>query len=271
VCNPGGGGVGTCGPAVTGTNCTAVDGQLCVAVSFVDGGCGGNCCSRACAPWGPTGIDICQPATGCVVEGDICTNDNECCGSAAFIDAGIPTSGQAVTCNMGVCGHHMGCTPNGDVCKLPTTSCNANQDCCAGLGNSKSPCKLDNNGVPRCANINCGDGGSSCATSADCCNGNPCVPNPDGGAYLCYTNACIPSCGICTTSADCCPGYSCINGTCDPCGGSNPDGGTPDSGIPDSGITETGTCGQLGQLCGGDGGLPCCLGLGCIGGRCQLN
>ena len=44
--------------------------------------CGGPCCSRACAPWGPTGVLVCQPASGCNVVGDLCTSDSDCCGSA---------------------------------------------------------------------------------------------------------------------------------------------------------------------------------------------
>ena len=270
---PSGQSVGTCASATPGGNCTAVDGQLCMAVSSLDGGCGGNCCSRACGPWGPTGINICQPATGCHVENDTCTSDSECCGSQALIDAGLPTSGKAVTCVNGYCTKHMGCTPNGDVCKLPATSCNANQDCCSGLGNSKSPCKQDNVGVPRCANVDCGDGGTACATSADCCNGLPCVPNPvDGGdLFVCANTLCVPSCAGCTTSADCCPGFSCISGICDPCGGSNPDGGGPGDGgtVGDAGkLPDGGTCSLFGQLCDKDAGVACCAGLSCSSGRC---
>ncbi len=276
VCTiPSGGSIGTCS-GYTGTgNCSASDGMLCIPQSFTDGGCGGNCCSRACAPWGPTGVNVCQPATGCHVEGDTCTSDTECCGSQAFTDAGIPTSGNPVTCVNGLCTQHMGCTPAGDVCKLMTTTCNANQDCCSGLGNKNTTCRQDNVGVPRCALQQCDDGGGACATSADCCNGNPCVPHADGGSppYVCYTTSCVPSCGGCSTSADCCPGYSCINGTCDPCGGTNPDGGTTGDGGPSDGgiIQEAGSCAQFGQLCGGDGGLACCAGLICLAGRCELN
>jgi hypothetical protein len=122
------------------------------------------------------------------------------------------------------------------------------------------------------------------------------VPNPAGGSppYVCYTTACVPSCGTCSTTADCCPGYSCIGGLCDPCGtGTNPDGGTMGgdggttggdggttggdagtmggdggtTGGPDSGTLN---CAQFGQLCGSDGGLACCTGLACLGGRCSL-
>jgi len=304
-CNvPSGASVGTCNAPTFGGNCTAVDGQLCTAASFVDGGCGGSCCSRLCAPWGPTGVMVCQPATGCHVEGDTCTTDSECCGSQALLDAGaygVPTSGHTVVCMNGYCQQHMGCTPNGDVCKLQSTSCNANQDCCAGLGNSKTACRQDNVGVPRCASgcdpdAGMGVPGGACATSADCCNGDPCVPNPDGGSppYVCANTQCVPSCSTCSTTADCCPGYSCINGTCDPCGGGTNDGGTTSGdggttsgdggttsgdGGTTSGDAGTGSdsgplsCSQAGQLCG-DAGLPCCTGLICLstttGDRCEL-
>ena len=265
---PSGKSIGTCAAATPGGNCTAVDGQLCTAVSSLDGGCGGNCCSRACGPWGPTGINICQPATGCHVEHDTCTTDSDCCGSPAFIDGGLGDPQHPVHCVGGYCTQHMGCAPNGDVCKLMTTSCNANQDCCAGRGNSRTPCKQDNVGVPRCANVDCGDGGTACATSADCCNGLPCVPNPipGGPPFVCANTQCVPSCAGCTTTADCCPGFSCIGGVCDPCGGSNPDGGTGTDGgghLPDGGV-----CSAFGQLCDKDAGVDCCVGLSCLSGRC---
>lgn len=272
--------VGTCGlPNITG-NCSQVDGMLCTPTSTGDGGtCGGACCSRLCAPWGATGISVCQPATGCHVFNDTCKVDGDCCGSAALIEAGAPgpQNGGVATCVGGYCTYPGSCAPNGDVCKLMTMSCTAHQDCCAGNGNKNTACRADNVGVPRCASgcdpdAGLGTGGSACSTSADCCNGDPCVPNPHGTPpYICANTTCVPSCSTCSTSADCCPGLSCINGTCDPCGGSVPDGGTPgDAGTTmgsDAGMT---SCSQLGQLCGGDGGLSCCTGLHCIGGRCEL-
>jgi hypothetical protein len=65
------------------SNCGLTDGMLCGGTTFsADGGvvlteagvptCGGACCSRACGPWGPTGIDVCQPASGCHPVGDLC-------------------------------------------------------------------------------------------------------------------------------------------------------------------------------------------------------
>ena len=243
--------LGTCGASPPGgpANCGVVDGQLCGG-SAPDGGivrndaglpaCGGPCCSRACAPWGPTGVLVCQPASGCHVVGDLCTADSDCCGSA-----GLPGgSGKPVTCDitppatLGICRNPMGCKPDGDVCKLKTMSCNSSCDCCSGNCETQDTCKQDNMGVPRCAAAQCAVAGGACASSANCCGGTPCVPNPvDGGAprYVCSGNRCIAACGQCTDNADCCPGTSCIVGTgssqgvCGPCGGP-PTGGGPGPG-----------------------------------------
>ncbi len=152
--------LGTCGvnPPSGPANCGVVDGQLCGGTA-PDGGvvkndaglpaCGGPCCSRACAPWGPTGALVCQPASGCHVVGDLCTADSDCCGSA-----GLPGgSGKAVTCvisgsgMLGVCRNPMGCKPDGDVCKLKTMSCNSSCDCCSGNCETQDTCKQDNMGV----------------------------------------------------------------------------------------------------------------------------
>jgi hypothetical protein len=272
---------------------TAPDGGIVVS----DGGipaCGGSCCSRACAPWGPTGVLVCQPATGCKIEGDLCTSSKECCGGAG---SGTPGDG-LVTCvinagaSVGICRSPTGgsdaghaCIPNGDVCKLATASCNKNCDCCAGnCEKGEDTCKQDNEGIPRCSLAQCADGGASCASSADCCNGNPCVPGA-GGHLTCFPSACVPSCGACTTSADCCPGDNCLGGRCDPCGGGgNPDGGTTggdggptDGGNPtDGGVTgdggipplPDGGCAAYGQLC--TSSPQCCNAISCTGGRCVV-
>jgi hypothetical protein len=268
---PSGGSVGTCGMFAFGGNCSAADGQLCNSPAG-EGGCGGSCCSRLCAPWGPTGVEICQPATGCHVEGDTCTADSDCCGAEAYKDAGIPTSGSPVVCMNGYCQTHKGCAPNGDVCKLMTTSCNANQDCCAGLGNKNTACRPDNLGVPRCADEMCQNAGAACATSADCCNGNPCVPNPSGNPPLvCYTGSCVSCSGGCTTNADCCTGTSCLvptgstHGTCGPCGTGSSSGsgsGSSSGSTPDAGPT----CALYGQQCMTS--ADCCNGVPCTMGRC---
>jgi hypothetical protein len=199
-----------------------VDGVVCFdganqgdgGIQLTDAGipqCGGSCCSRACAPWGPTGVFICQPASGCRPIGEVCAQDDDCCGGP-----GLPppqSQGGPAQCIitppnvLGVCHNSTGCKPNGDICKLPTLSCNADQDCCAGNGTKRSPCKQDILGVPRCANVDCVNAGTECSTSADCCApdggpGIPCVPNPgwtpDAGVpeFVCSATTCIPTQGF---------------------------------------------------------------------------
>ncbi len=284
-----GGTKGTCSqPAGHASNCTAVDGTLCGGL-VGDGGtildeaglpsCGGACCSRLCAPYAPTGVLICQPATGCHVVGDLCTKDSDCCGSA-----GLPGSPKKpVTCDItppatvGVCRNPMMCKPNGDVCKLSFTSCNASCDCCSGNCETKDTCKQDKDGVPRCTGAMCVDAGASCASSADCCDGLPCIPNVDGGMppYICGNTVCEPACKPCTTNADCCAGLTCdlplgsTDGTCGPC---NPDAGSGDAGKPkdggkgDSGKGDSGTpCAMYGQSC--KVSSDCCSGVPCLDGN----
>jgi hypothetical protein len=295
VCNVASGKtLGTCAATPPGgpANCGTVDGQLCGGAGadggavFLDSGlpqCGGACCSRSCAPWGPTGVLVCQPASGCHPVGDLCTADADCCGASGILGG----SNKPVTCNMssggpvGICELPMGCKPNGDVCKLATMSCNSSCDCCAGNCETQDTCKQDNVGVPRCADAQCQSSGSSCASSADCCNGNPCVPNPSGNPpYVCSALVCIPSCGVCTNNADCCPGTSCevaqgsAHGICGPCGGGTTDGGTSGggdgggSGSSDGGIPTTDAgCGLYGQVC--VTASQCCYGLPCTNGRCE--
>ncbi len=287
--------LGTCGsaPPTGPANCGLADGQLCEGTAS-DGGivrndaglpsCGGPCCSRACAPWGPTGVLVCQPASGCHVVGDLCTRDGDCCGSA-----GLPGgSGKPVTCvitpprTVGVCRNPMGCKPDGDVCKLQTSSCNSSCDCCSGNCETQDTCKQDNVGVPRCAAAQCVSAGGSCASSANCCGGAPCVPNPVPGAsppFVCSTTQCMPACAGCTNNADCCPGTSCnvapgsTLGICGPCGG----GGGGDAGPPpDAGTTPTdgggagsdAGCALYGQIC--QTSADCCNGVPCTNGRCQV-
>jgi hypothetical protein len=284
--------IGTCGGAPAGaSNCGLTDGMLCGGsgpdggVVYVDGGlpqCGGACCSRACAPWGPTGVLVCQPASGCHPVGDLCQQDTDCCGAN-----GLPGgSGKPVTCDksgggpVGICRLPMGCKPNGDVCKLKTMSCNSSCDCCAGNCETMDTCKQDNEGVPRCAFLQCVNPGNACASSADCCNGLPCVPNPSGNPpYVCYAQPCVKGCGACTNNADCCPGTACIfgnggtQGVCGPCGGPPGDGGTTggDGGTTGDGGTigspDGGTCGLFGQIC--TQASDCCNGVPCTDGRCN--
>ena len=304
--------IGTCSSSPPGgpANCGMVDGQLCGGlgadggVLTIDGGlpqCGGGCCSRACAPWGPTGVLVCQPASGCHPVGDLCMQDGDCCGASGIAGG----SGKPVTCvitapaTIGVCRLPMGCKPNGDVCRLAAMECSETCDCCAGNCHDDT-CLQDNLGVPRCAFSQCVSAAGSCASSADCCNGDPCVPNPSGTPpYVCSAAACVSRCGACTTSADCCPGTSCsiaqgsTNGICGPCGATSTSssGGGTGTGGTSSGGTSTGgssgggtssggtagsssggsssggtTCSLYGQICSASS--PCCGTLPCTNGRC---
>ena len=253
-------------PQSIGAQCSMIDGVVCSGLGadggtvYIDGGlpqCGGGCCSRSCAPWGPTGVLICQPASGCHPVGDVCTDNNECCGGYGA----SPT----VTCNkanptdpLGVCSNPTGCKPNGDICRLQTMQCNATDECCSGNVQTMDTCHQDSLGVPRCSYA--GDAGcipagadAGCSSSADCCNLNPCVPNGDAG-YTCYPQACVPVSGVCTSNADCCPGGECINGSC--------------KGPTDGGTTDAPTCAGYGQIC--TQSSDCCNNVPCTNGRCEV-
>jgi hypothetical protein len=283
--------LGTCsanapaGPA----NCGMVDGVLCGGagpdggVVYTSGGlpaCGGGCCSRACAPFGPTGVLVCQPASGCHVVGDLCTQDGDCCGSAGIGGAGAGNvtctfSGDGGSGGLGVCRNPIGCKPDGDVCKLKTMSCNASCDCCAGNCETMDTCKQDNVGVPRCAPAKCVAAGGGCASSASCCNHLPCIPNPNGGGggprFVCGAASCVPTCGACTNNADCCLGSSCVvqagsaAGVCGPCNGNPP---PPDAGPPPPPPADAGICGLYGQAC--TTSADCWNHIPCSGGYCVV-
>jgi hypothetical protein len=301
---------GTCGapPSVGGVNCSGVDGTLCDPTQV---GCAAGCCSHLCAPFGPTGITICQQAQGCHVEGDLCRQNADCCGGEPA-DAGILGAGLVVCTipagsTIGYCTTPTGsngggsvCVPEGDVCHYTSgtgdggytcSSSSARSDCCGDQRPKFLACQLDKLGVPRCLAYGLSDAGTdgcrqvgaTCATAADCCNGQPCVPDPSG-QLVCAQSACIPSAGPCTSTADCCAGITCViapgaqGGTCAPLtpppppppppsdggSGSTPDagngGGTPDSG---GGLG----CAEIGQSCTT---LPCCAGLQCMNGSCNI-
>jgi hypothetical protein len=296
----GGNALGTCTvPNAPGGSQCIVAGQFCGG-NANDGGtlneagvpsCGGSCCSRSCFPYGPTGVDICEPPSGCHPVGEICRQDTDCCNSVSF--PGQDAGNGSIRCSkanpndpVGRCDQGTACNGAGEVCKLKSTSCNAADNCCVGNVNQNPlVCQQDILGIPRCtiAAQNCSDAGSfaghPCASSADCC-GLTCVPNPgygDGGAdagspFVCGA-LCVPKAGGCTTTADCCSGIACVipsggsKGTCG--GGGNPDGGTGDGGSGGDGGSTTdggGTCSQIGQLC--STAADCCNGVPCTDGRC---
>ena len=275
--------VGTCTePKAPGATGCLVAGQVCGEGASADGGvvkndagvpvCGGECCSRSCAPYGPTGVLVCQPPSGCRPTGEVCTQDSDCCGSP-----GLPGGNGSVKCSKGAgepvgrCDNGNACRPSGAVCKLASGSCNAENNCCAGnVNKDPSVCQQDLLGIPRCTGVgDCTEAGSqvgkACATSADCC-GLPCLPNAnagDGGATYICGSSCVPSAGACTTDADCCAGLPCKappGSTQGVCGYKD----TPDAGT-DSG-SDAGTCAYYGQTC--TVAADCCNNVPCTNGKC---
>lgn len=266
--------LGLCKPAsAPGTTGCLIAGEVCSGGAVItDAGipaCGGECCSRACAPYGPTGVLVCQPPSGCHPTGEVCVDDSDCCGAP-----GVPGGNGSGMCSKaageptGRCDNGNACRPAGAVCKLATSSCNAENNCCAGNVNiDPSVCQQDLLGIPRCTGVgDCDDAGSKagepCASSADCC-GLPCLPNDAAGdgdsPFICGGSSCVPANGACTTDADCCSGIPCIaapgstKGTCGP-------------GQPDSGTDSGPGCALYGQDCSTNS--DCCNGVPCTLGNC---
>jgi hypothetical protein len=275
--------VGTC--AAISTSCD-VDGTIC-------SGCGA-CCSHFCGPFGTFGSSICQPASGCHVQGDTCQTNSDCCGGDST--SGLPGAGQVVcvrdptyptkigtcskpnksNCPPGTPGCTNTCDPAGDIChQNPSPICsgdttNVRNDCCSCIS-TKTCCQPDKVGIPRC-NLtgSCVPAGGICSFSGDCCNGLPCVPDSTGTLHC--AAMCVPVGGLCTTNADCCTGLDCIvppgslKGTC-----ANPNPPPPDMARPivdlagvdlrgrDLSMPPPGdmaVCAQYGQSCSTT--QPCC-------------
>jgi hypothetical protein len=258
---------GVCSQPQSGSvNCTGVDGSIC------PGGNCGSCCSRLCAPFGPSGVNICQPATGCRVEGDLCRKNTDCCGAAG---SGVLGDG-SVVCSNSVNGGLVGvcmtpgptsaggtCVPEGDVCHYTASNytcgvSSARADCCGPQNPKFLACVLDPFGVPRCnaytgpqndGGVGCIAAGSACAMASDCCGGVPCVPNASG-QLVCGATACQSAGASCTVNADCCSGLPCIappgsiQGTCTSILPPPPppptDAGTTDSGVDAGGTVDAG-------------------------------
>jgi hypothetical protein len=262
-----------------------------------------DCCSRLCAP-GPSGVNICQPASGCHVTGDLCLKDTDCCGGDA--SSGLPGAGNGMcqldpSGKIGICtnpqnGGGGACDPEGNVCHYlqddtyMCSSSSARSDCCGDANPKWTMCKLDALGVPRCLGVgDCVMAGGNCASAADCCNGVPCIPD-DMGVKRCLTPpdggpACVPVTGACTINADCCPGGVCnrprgsSTGTCASntpppgTGGYGGEAGAPNGGYAGtSGASGTGgyagstSCALYGQICSVNS--DCCNGVPCNNGIC---
>jgi hypothetical protein len=283
--------IGTCGlPVAVASNCDGVEGTVC-------NGCG-DCCSRLCAPFGPSGVKICQPASGCRVVGELCLEDKDCCGGDSTSD--LPGAGNG-SCDrpegsfVGRCRNVQSCSPQGNICHFKDYSCSissAPNKCCDGVGNS-GVCQLDPLGVPRCNGLGttCRAMGEECASADDCCDDAPCVRDSAGVLRCTEEGSCASSGGSCTINADCCPGWTCLHpqgstsGTCgipvvDGTGGAPSTGGasgtggssgvagasTASGGTASTGSTVVG-CASYGQRC--TVASDCCNQVPCDQGVCR--
>lgn len=284
--------LGRCG-TVSGANCKPA-GTVCSGL-----GCDNTCCSLSCGPYGTSGVNICQPPSGCKPQDELCLASGDCCGGPGQLPGQKSSGGlntDLIECvvpqgeTFGRC-EGAQCLRPGAVCKAPTGACGGtSNNCCEsilpdggltpnGFCNStpEACCSRDALGIPRCRGVNfvCNAGvpvpaGSTCTTSADCC-GKPCVNGKCEGA-------CVAKGGSCTVSADCCSPEPCVvptgqtmgicGGTIQTDGGVQPpvDSGTPP---PDSGTVDAGTCALYGQTC--TASSQCCNGVPCSGGFCRFN
>jgi len=264
--------LGLCGVALAdgaGNDCL-VAGEVCGGVyeSGMELACNTDesksCCSRSCAPFGPTGIMICQPASGCRPTGEICREDTDCCGADGLPNGSPQKESSNVVCSkspgatIGRCANWNQCNPAGNTCRLATIECSQEARCCSGNAINEETCHPDALGIPRCTiavgGPDCTDpsalAGNECASSADCC-GLPCVPNPEGG-FVCG-GACVPDGGDCSTTSDCCSGLICEI----PSGQSSGTCGTPSEDPPPG----EDVCAEFGQACGPD--IQCCNNVEC--------
>jgi hypothetical protein len=208
------------------------------------------------------------------VTGDFCREDGDCCGAAG---TGLPGDGN-VTCDkaegsvLGICRNPTSppeggaaCNPQGNVCFFQDYACSvssARANCCGGLGAGGGVCQLDPLGVPRCNGLGeeCRAEGETCASTDDCCNDVPCVPDEDG-VLRCGANQCVQPGDTCTIDADCCPGFVCVRpvgstqGVC----GTVTEPPTTDSGVPEAGPPAN--CALYGQNC--DVTADCCNDVPC--------
>jgi hypothetical protein len=272
VCNIANGAIaGICiDPSTPGVGGCGVDGQPCAGDA--------DCCSRECVPTVYGGY-ACQVASGCRVEGDVCRMDSDCCsGQLSTPFPGACELDTTVSPPIGRCREPPGSicqgTPEGNVCGGgPNTDGGggvARNNCChpdlAGVyrcfGGSTTTCPNGYDGTPNC----CIAVGGQCRFSAECCNGEPCVPGSDG-VLRCGT-MCIQQGGVCTSTGDCCAGLICnippgsATGTCG-AGTPTPDGGVVSDGGIDAPVVDAAPmCSLAGQMC--NPSQPCCSPLNCI-------
>ncbi len=270
-----------------GTDCGGLANNGLFAGSVCDGDCK-VCCSKTCAPYGPSGVSICQPAGGCRISGELCREDNDCCGGE---DGGTGFCRKENPDDLiGQC-KYTSCAPDGALCAVnkanahllacgESPATNDGQKCCGKAtadGPMDDPCSPDPLLIPRCDGIivdcDANDGGQEgdrCATSQDCCDGRSCLQG-ESGDFVCSgsgVDGCQPAGEACSATADCCVGSLCIiepgqgSGVCGtpdspPVDGSGGAGGTTGSGGSNSGSGGSDSSGS-----GGSGSTDVCAAFG---------
>ena len=156
-------------------------------------GCDNKCCSLSCGPYGTSGVNVCQPPSGCKPQDELCATSGDCCGGPGQLtgQAANGTPNPPLQCvvpageTLGTC-QGTQCLRPGAVCKAPTGACGGtSNNCCESLlpdggltpngtcnSNPELCCSRDALGIPRCRGVNflCTDAGvpagSTCTTSA---------------------------------------------------------------------------------------------------------
>ncbi|HEX8953666.1 MAG TPA: hypothetical protein VF945_17535 [Polyangia bacterium] len=201
-----------------------------------------------------------------VPSGNNCPNPAVCTTAPGCSNSTCIPEGDVCHCQLfdskGICWDSC---PAGETCKPLPSGCSVNSvnaNCCGVTGANKMTCRLDKVGVPRCYTVSaCVAPGGFCASSADCCNGTPCVP--DGNGHFVCGTTCVPQNGKCTSTGDCCSGLTCVvptGGTTGTCTNPSPPpadmAGQPPADMAGQPPADLSACSFAGQQCSTT--QPCC-------------
>jgi hypothetical protein len=189
----------------------------------------GACCTLSCSQVGaPRDPRTCAAGPICVVAGDDCLDNEDCCSNRCEGRRCLGVSPDA-------------CWPAGELCT-------ATSDCCGGI------CAAADAGAHRCKRLSgCRVVGEMCGTRSDCCSGR-CELDDRGQVHVCIQ---APQCGPagrmcfaqmgdrCRSTADCCGGECSVG----------------DDGVDRCAPLPTSTCGAPCAICAGD---PDCCSKSCI-------
>ncbi len=178
-----------------------------------------ECCSGRCEPVvGQAGVIKCRDA--CRADGLACADAQDCCGLGCF--DGVCTSkklclvvGDSCTVNSECCSSVCDQSKKECAVDLANSTCRpTGEDCssgpqsgCCGATKANDLCVDGRCALPPTA---CHGNTATCASDSECCSGHC-----DAASKTCaVVKACTPSLGACVTGADCCAA-SCTNGSCD--------------------------------------------------------